>query len=488
MTLRARLLLGAALVIALLLGVAALSLGAIARLVSAHREVATRAVPAIRLASAAHDAILALGRLEARYLVLGDERYAALWQERAARLREDLDRLAGLLRTPRETALLADARRAFDGYAAVVAREEALARAGGRAEAQRLAERESRALGERVAASLEALLEATHGLALAAQADAAALEARTWTGVLLALGAAVAGALLGAALLADRLTRSIRELARATAAVAAGSFRAPIRVRGRDEIAELGRAFNAMTERLRRLDELKETFLATVSHELRSPLTSVREAAHLLREEVPGPLTPSQARLVTIVEHSTERLLRLVNQLLDLSRLRAGALSIERTRVELDRIVARAVDELRPQAEEAGLTLVVEGAGQGLAVTGDADRLVQILVNLLANAVRFTPRGGRITVRLVDAGPEVELQVEDTGVGIPAGALAHIFDWYRQAHPGRGGSGLGLAIVKGLVEAHGGRVTVESQEGKGSRFTVLLPRAPAPAAALEAAR
>ena len=99
-----------------------------------------------------------------------------------------------------------------------------------------------------------------------------------------------------------------------------------------------------------------------------------------------------------------------------------------------------------------------------------------MVVNLGTNAIRFTPEGGRVVTRLVDAGGEVELQVEDTGVGIPPEALPHVFEPYRQAHPGRGGTGLGLAIVQGIAAAHGGRVTVESREGKGSRFSVLLPR------------
>ena len=107
---------------------------------------------------------------------------------------------------------------------------------------------------------------------------------------------------------------------------------------------------------------------------------------------------------------------------------------------------------------------------------GDEGRLLQVVVNLAGNAIRFTPKGGRVVVRLVDADPELELQVEDTGVGIPAGEIPHIFESYRQAHRDRGGTGLGLAIVKEVALAHGGRVTVESQEGKGSRFSVLLPR------------
>jgi two-component system sensor histidine kinase GlrK len=476
MRLGSKIFLASSLGIAVLLAVGAVSLGAIARLVAVNRNITTRVVPAVRRASAAHDAMLGLTRLEARYLVLGDARYATLWSERASEVREQLDRLRALLTTQREAALLAEIVTSFEAYRAVVAREEALVRRGARREAQRVADAEGRVIADRVIASFEELIDATHAAALAAQDEAARLESRTWAWVLGAMAAAVVVTLAGTAVIAHRLTRSLRELSDATAAVAAGSFREPIPVRGNDEAAGLAGAFNTMALRLRELDHLKQAFLATVSHELRSPLTSMQEAAHLLREEIPGGLNPKQARLVEIVEQSSGRLLRLVNQLLDLSRIRAGMLPIERARVDVDRVVARAVDELRPQAQEAGVALEVDGAGHGLVVAGDPDRLVQVLVNLITNAVRFTPRGGRVTVRAIDAGSEVEIHVEDTGVGIPAAALDHIFDWYQQAHRGHGGSGLGLAIVRGIVEAHAGRVTVESHEGKGSRFTVLLPR------------
>jgi signal transduction histidine kinase len=151
-------------------------------------------------------------------------------------------------------------------------------------------------------------------------------------------------------------------------------------------------------------------------------------------------------------------------------------LPLEPRPLELDRVVARAVDELRAQAVDAGITLELERVGRRFDYVGDHDRLVQVVVNLVSNALRFTARGGSVTVRVIDAGHEMEIQVEDTGVGIPATALPHIFGWYQQAPRSKGGTGLGLAIVRGLVDAHAGRVTVESQEGKGSRFTVLLPR------------
>ncbi|MBI4636419.1 MAG: HAMP domain-containing histidine kinase [Candidatus Rokubacteria bacterium] len=319
-------------------------------------------------------------------------------------------------------------------------------------------------------------MSATHGRALAAQAEAARLEARTWTAVLAALGGAVGLALLATALVAHRMTRSLETLSAATAEVAAGRFREPIAVESRDEIGRLARSFNTMTAQLKQMEETKEEFFATVSHELRSPLTSVRGAADLLRDGVPGALTQAQARLVEIVGKSSERLLGLVDRILETSRLRAGLLPIERAELDLDRIVARAVEELHPRAAEAGVALERERVGADFAYRGDGERLLQVVVNLGANAIRFTPRGGRVVARLVDAGAELELQVEDTGVGIPASALPHIFDAYRQAHHDRGGTGLGLAIVRGIAHAHGGRVTVESQEGKGSRFTVLLPR------------
>ena len=167
----------------------------------------------------------------------------------------------------------------------------------------------------------------------------------------------------------------------------------------------LARAFNAMAARLRQLDEMKEEFFAIFLHELRSPLTSVREAAHLLADGVPGPLTTKQARLVEIIGRSSDRLLRLVNQILDVSRLRAGLLPIEQLPVDLERVVVRAAEELRPQAEEAGITLRRERVGTKFVVTGDEERLVQVVVNLVANAVRFTPTGGQVVLRTVDAAP-----------------------------------------------------------------------------------
>jgi signal transduction histidine kinase len=475
MRLASKIFLGFSLVILVLAAVGLLSLRAVGRLVSLNREVASETLPALRLTAGVRDSMLALARLEARFTILRDRRYAVVWGERADIVRADLARLRELARTDEEARHLADATAAFERYReAVLAEQRQLTAAGARGPA--IGEPAGRALAERVESSLEALQEATHARVLRAQAEVARLEARTWTGVVVALAGAVALALLATAVIALRITRSLRRLSAATSAVAAGSFREPIPVGSNDEVGVLARSFNAMAARLRQLDEMKEEFFATLSHELRSPLTSVREASHLLVDEVAGPMTPKQARLVQIIQRSSDRLLRLVNQILDISRLRAGLLPLQHRPVDLERLVNRAAEELRPQAEEAGVTLDRERVGERFTVSGDEDRLVQVVVNLLANAIRFTPAGGRVVARVVDAGPECEVQVEDTGLGIPAAELPHIFESYRQAHLGKGGTGLGLSIVRGLVQAHGGRVTVESHEGKGSRFSVLLPR------------
>jgi len=476
MRLASKIFLGFSLVIVILATVGVLGLRAVGRLVSVNREISSEALPALRLTSGVRDTLLTMARLEARLHVLRDPRYATLWRESAAHARADLAQLADLLHTASESARLAGARAAFESYHAAALAEHTRLLAGQGGLTPAADESRARHLGEQVETELEALHQATYARVLRAQAEVARLERRTWNGVIVALATAVVLALLATAVIALRITRSLRRLSAATAAVAAGSFREPIRVGGRDEVGVLARSFNAMADRLRQHDELKEEFFATLSHELRSPITSVREAAHLLADGIPGPLTSKQARLVDIVRRSTDRLLRLVNQILDASRLRAGVLPLERVPLDLDWLVDRAMEEMRPQADEARVTLARERVGTRFTVLGDEDRLVQVVVNLLANAVRFTPVGGRVTVRLVDAGPECEIQVEDTGVGIPSAELPYIFETYRQAHPGKGGTGLGLAIVRGLVLAHGGRVTAESQEGKGSRFTVLLPR------------
>ena len=348
--------------------------------------------------------------------------------------------------------------------------------------------KEAEPVVDRVVADLDRLAALTRDGLDRAQAEAAAaverarleierLRDRTWKAVITAMILAVIAALAGSGIIAVRITRSLRRLSNATRAVAEGKFHEPLPVDRRDEIGELAISFNTMAARLREMDEMKEKFYSTVSHELRSPLTAMQEAARLIEAKDAGPLTPKQERLIAIFNKGTARLLRLVNEVLDLSRMNAGVLPIERSLFAVEKAVRQAVDELKLQAEQQRIALKSEIDAAAGSMHGDYDRIVEVLVNLIGNALRFTPPGGSVTVSLhATADDRIEIRVKDTGIGIPPALVPVIFERFRQAHSGKGGTGLGLAIVKSLVEAHDGQVGVESQEGSGSTFTVVLPR------------
>jgi two-component system sensor histidine kinase BaeS len=476
MRLASRIFLSSAVVVLVLAAVGLLSLGAMGRLVSVNREITDHALPATSLIASLRDAMRGLGRLENRYVILRDRRFETAWVDEAHKVENDLARLRVAVTSERQQMALAQVTAAFEDYRQIVEEERDLMNRGLRAQALRLVEGEAAARAERVDAALVRTARETALTTEAALQEAARLERRTWTWVMTGLGAATALSLIGTGLVAFRMTRSLRQLSVATRAVAEGSFNTPIAIRGRDEVGDLARSFNSMAEQLRHVDEMKEEFFATISHDLKSPLGSISEAAYLLREGATGSLTPRQARLVGIIATSADRILALVNRLLDLSRLRSGVLPLESRPVNLAHVVERVLEELRPQAETADVRLGVEQAGGAFVVEGDEERLAEVMANLTTNALRFTPKGGEIRVRLAETDREVLVAVADTGVGIPEAALPGIFDRYRQVRRDRGGSGLGLAIVRGLVDAHGGRVTVESSEGRGTCFTVALPR------------
>ena len=242
--------------------------------------------------------------------------------------------------------------------------------------------------------------------------------------------------------------------------------------------------------RLKELDRLKSTFLGTVSHELRTPLASIIGYSEMLAEGLAGALNPEQLLYVRTIVEKGESLLNLISSILDLSQIEAGKLRLVIAPVDLSGVIQTAVSSVAPQAQRKGVEVEVRmPPSPQPRLTGDADKLRQVMVNLLANAVKFTQAGGRVSVVMSEAGAQSELgaqgyrvSVEDTGVGIRADQFEHIFQSFYQVDGSstreHGGAGLGLAIVKSLVEGHGGRVSVESEFGRGSRFTVVLPLRP----------
>jgi two-component system, OmpR family, sensor histidine kinase BaeS len=307
------------------------------------------------------------------------------------------------------------------------------------------------------------------------------------TALLVAAGllAGLTGALLLFSGLISSMRRPLEELVDAAGRLAAGDRSARVEVGGLSETATLGAAFNDMAEELEReasqrdqLDRLKDEFVLTASHELRSPLTSVQGFAELLMLERDS-LTPRQLETVEVILDNCRHLVRLLNDLLDLARSDAGRLAIRPEPTEVAPLIDDVVRTMRAQTESAGQTLS-ENIEPGLPIVNvEPSRIRQILVNLLTNAHEYCPEGASIEVAARAAGAEVEISVSDNGPGIPAEQLERIFERFTRGDAGLtqrvGGTGLGLAIAKSLVELHGGSIEAESTVGQGSTFRFRLP-------------
>jgi signal transduction histidine kinase len=307
------------------------------------------------------------------------------------------------------------------------------------------------------------------------------------TAILVAAGliAGLTGALLLFSGLIASMRRPLEELVDAAGRLAAGDRSARVEVGGLSETATLGAAFNEMAGQLEleasqrdQLDRLKDEFVLTASHELRSPLTSVQGFAELLMLERDS-LTPKQVETVEIILDNCRHLVRLLNDLLDLARSDAGRLAVTPRPTEVAPLIDDAVRTMRAQTQSAGQTLS-EQIEPGLPLVDvEADRIRQILVNLLTNAHEYSPEGASIEATARAIGAEVEIAVTDNGPGIPETQLEHIFERFTRGDAGLtqrvGGTGLGLAISKSLVELHGGTIAVESTPGVGSTFSFRLP-------------
>ncbi|HOQ98329.1 MAG TPA: HAMP domain-containing sensor histidine kinase [Anaerolineae bacterium] len=254
-----------------------------------------------------------------------------------------------------------------------------------------------------------------------------------------------------------------------------------------DLIAQRTEDLRQANEELTHLDRTRNQFFSVVNHEMRSPLTAILGYAEMLQAS--PLLSPDQAEMLHLIHENGRRLLELVNNLLDISRLENGRLNILAQPMDLMEAVDQALDVIRPLAQKKRIAIRVDAPPTLPNVMGETRRVAQVLVNLLSNAVKYTPETGRVTVTVTrdEARPMVRVHVADTGIGIPRERLPHVFDRFsrleRDDIAGTIGTGLGLSIAKGLVEAHGGEIWVESEEGRGSTFAFTLPLAAAQDAA-----
>jgi len=321
-------------------------------------------------------------------------------------------------------------------------------------------------------------------LILAQVAPASGLKALADLGqrLLIAGGVASALGLLLALLLARSVSRPLARITQATQEIARGNLDHRLEVEGPDEVRSLAESFNLMAQEVKRSRQAQRDFVANVSHDLKTPLTSIQGFAQALLDGTASDAA-AQRKAAQIIHDEAAHMNRLVEQLLELARWDAGQIVLAQEPVDLSQLLNSCAERMSWRAQEKGVKLTVEAESLP-PLLGDGDRLMQVFTNLLDNALTYTPPGGSVTVAAEGVeGPEgrreVEVSVTDTGPGIPAQELPRIFErFYRLDKAragGRRGAGLGLAIVKEIVEAHGGRVWAESVVGLGTRFVVRLP-------------
>lgn len=278
--------------------------------------------------------------------------------------------------------------------------------------------------------------------------------------------------------LATTIAQSLRQLDQGARGIAAGIYRTRVNVQSQDEVGALARSFNHMAAHLEDAEQARRRQLAAIVHELARPLTGMQAAIETLRDgaDADGEM---RAELLGGVERELVRLERLIGTLQGMQKLELRRLHLNRAEVELERVIRACVVNYEPAAAQLGLTLSADIPIGLPRVQADEDRLIQVLTNLLDNALKFTPRGGRVTVQAEQGDDVVSITVADTGVGIAQEELPHLFQQFYSGQsrpPEKRGMGLGLALCREIVTAHGGQIEVESQPGQGARFTFTLPK------------
>ena len=280
------------------------------------------------------------------------------------------------------------------------------------------------------------------------------------------------------------ILRPLRQLQSHIKQIGLGNFRTSLNIRAPRELRDLVDAVNRMGIKLQELDDMKEEFLAHVSHELRTPMASIQEGTHLLLDEIPGPLSQEQRTTLRIMADSSRRLITLISTILDLSKMNAGMMEYRIVPTDIKRVADMSVKKVQLLADAKHVQLLLEGPAQQVWVKADVFRIEQVLDNLLSNALKFSSEGGIVKVVMKPdlSSGTLEVSVSDGGPGIQAEDLPYIFERFYQgrtkAKLAAPGSGLGLALAKNVVEAHGGRIWIESEAKKGTtvRFVLLLTK------------
>ena len=423
------------------------------------------------------DLLLAQSRAEQKFSITRDE----AWYLQFVRLKSDFEtslQSAFNLKDQAAEPVLRQVAHAYRRYDDLVADEARLVRAK-RAYPQTQYKQEKDALIDSILVALEKIRTNQQQSTYAKVTDLAAAADQAGELAGLISVACLLAIVLMSLIITKSITRPIDLLKTKTREIAGGNFEGRLLVRSPPEIGELAAAINAMCEKLQELDRLKADFFASMSHELRTPLTSIKEGTGLLLEGVGGEITDKQRKLLGILAEESNRLINLVNSLLDLSKMEAGMMTYDFEVTHVDVLIKRALAEITPLVEAKEIALENEVGTAVPPVRMDPERILQVMRNLLGNAVKFTPKGGLVRIAALPTDGKVAVSVKDSGPGIPPESLTSIFEKFNQGNRHtpyvRQGTGLGLAIAKSIVTAHGGKIWAESEPGKGSTFIFVLP-------------
>ena len=377
------------------------------------------------------------------------------------------------------------ARAMWDSLKLVIAQEQELILSNRVAAADTLRATVVDSLLTRTELSLGSIASAIDRLGSNQVAQATATAERATRMTLAALGIALVAALVLGGWLTRSMLVPLQRLRRGMAVVAGGDFTPQLEEipERSDEIGDLAHSFHRMTEQLAELDRLKAEFVSVASHELKTPLSVIKGYLSLLLDGIYGEISDEQRKIIGSVGDQTDRLARLIQQLLDVSRFEAGGGRLEIHTIELRPFLEELATSFDALAVQNEIDFAVQlGTDLPETIEGDADRLNEVIGNLLSNAFKFTPRNGRIRMRAGTADGGIGIAISDTGVGVPQDKLPRIFEKFFQvendAQPRSVGSGLGLAISREIVDAHGGTISAESRVGKGTTIRVFLPLQP----------
>ena len=475
---------GAALAVLPLLGVMAYSVERMQGLAQSNERITMRQLVGIQMSSGVIRRLERLEEYQRKYVVSDDYGYALKFAQTVDATSTELLELRPWRLSPEEDAAVRNLRERWQAFAE---RSHIILTAG----------------DDEVAREFDTLLtlakevqEATYQAAVDEVETATTVREEIRRTAFVVAGIALLLSLTLILLTVRSLRTRIEHLMLGTAAVSRGAFSFQLEVQADDELGEVARAFNRMVDALRQLERMKADFISSVSHELKTPLVAMLETNHLLLDEVPGPLTERQERMIRLNTQAAQRLSSMISDLLELSRLKAE-LRYQMSDHDVRELTQSAVSELEALALERAVKLEVAPLTASLMVRCDADRFIQIVQNLVENALKYTPSGGRIEVGLSTVSPAglpeatrarlgleprgleeyALLTVDDSGPGIPEEDRERVFEKFfrRQLEPAGGSVGLGLAICREIVEAHGGAIWVADSRLGGTSMRVALP-------------